>query len=290
MAKSIPNPDTQPYRKPHLKVVALLVSSPQAAELWTLRNLEATSCQLYVVRAVRGTGITASKRLRGIVRRHGVWGGISRLLGSKIIGPWHERKELRQLDKLLDGEHLREWWRDSGIKPIDVPHLNHADARSTIADLQPDIIVRVSGGILKPEIFSLARIVTLNIHHGIAPRIRGMWSIPWGIIEGRCDWIGATVHEIDYGIDTGRVLWRGGPQVARGDTGTTLFFRAHLEAVDALVRLIGEYAEGTIPVSWPCDNQETSEYRSAPSLWAWLRYLYLGGGKRARIILEKAWR
>jgi methionyl-tRNA formyltransferase len=136
-------------------------------------------------------------------------------------------------------------------------------------------MVRVSGGVLKREIFSLARIVTLNIHHGLAPRIRGMWSIPWGIVEGRHDWIGATVHEIDEGIDTGRILWRGAPQLAPGDTGTTLLFRVHLEAVDALVTAIRHYATGATPPSWPLGNNEQSVYRSASGIWAWMRYLYL---------------
>src|SRR5262245_59575119 len=273
-----------------LKLVALLLGEPRAPELWTLKRLASTSCAIYAVRALKGTGLATSKRLKSLARQHGAAGLLSRLAGSKLIGPWQEHKESQQLELLLDGARLREWWSESGIAPIDVPHLNHADARSAIAELRPDIMVRVSGGVLKRGTFSLARIVTLNIHHGIAPRIRGMWSIPWGIIEGRGDWIGATVHEIDDGIDTGRVLWRGAPQLSPGDTGTTLFFRAHLEAVEQLIRVILEYAAGRTPAHWPCEDHGRSEYRSAAGVRDWLRYLYLGAGKRASVLYEKAWK
>ncbi len=228
-------------------------------------------------------------RLRRMVHRLGVAATLSRLVGSKIIGRWQQRNEVRQLDGLFDGPYLRQWWRRSGIQPVEVTCLNAADARTAIARLQPDIIVRVSGGILKRETFSLARIVTLNIHHGVAPRIRGIWSIPWAIIEGRPDWIGATVHEIDDGIDTGKVVWRGSPQLAHGDNAVTLFFRAHLEAVDALIRAIREYAGGTPPASVRCE-EEPSVYRSAPGTGAWLRYAHLRGGRRAPILLERALR
>jgi len=273
-----------------LKVVALLVGDPQATELWTLKNLAATGCELHVVRALKASGLSTAERLKRLARQHGVVGLVSRLMGSKLIATGQARKELRQLDLLFGGEELRGWWIASGIKPIDATHLNHADARSAIAKLQPDVIVRVTGGVLGRGTFSLARIATLNIHHGVAPRIRGMCSIQWGIIEGRSDWIGATVHEIDDGIDTGRILWRGGPQLAPGDTGTTLFFRAHLEAVEELVRVIREYAAGKTPESWRCEDHGQSDYRSAVGVGGWLRYLYLASGKRAPVIFERAWR
>ena len=150
------------------------------------------------------------------------------MLAGKLIGSIHDRLETRRLDQLFDGPHLREWWAQSGIQPSIVPHLNHAHTGSTIGAFQADLIVRVSGGVLKRQTFGRARIAALNIHHGMAPRIRGMWSISWGIIEGRRDWIGATLHEIDDGIDTGRVLWRGSPQISPGDTATTPRGRALL--------------------------------------------------------------
>jgi formyl transferase-like protein len=292
MAEHIPNNRAQAGHQADaaagLRIVALLVGEPRAMELWTLKKLASVSDNLYAVKASEGRGGSGLKRLRRLVREHGLRGVASRLLAARTIGVWQQHIELPRMHHLLDGEYLKEWWRNSGIKAIEVPHLNHAEARAVIARLQPDIMVRVSGGVLRRETFSLARIVTLNIHHGLAPRIRGMWSIPWGIVEGRRDWIGATIHEIDDGIDTGRILWRGSPQLAPGDTGTTLLFRAHLEAVEALVTAIRQYAAGTAPASWPLAEDEQSVYRSAPGVGARLRYLYLRHGRHAPVILEGA--
>jgi methionyl-tRNA formyltransferase len=269
-------------------VVALLVGDPHAPELWTLKNLASVAGSLKVVSAENGTGVSSRKRLRRLIREHGVIRVASRVLAGKLIGKLEERRELEDMERLFDGEHLREWWAHCGISPITVPHLNHEYARSVIAALEPDIIVRVSGGILKREVFGLACTAALNIHHGVAPRIRGMWSIPWGIVEGRTDWIGATVHLIDDGIDTGCVLWRGSPQIAPGDTATELFFRAHLEAVEALVRVIEIYTRGDKPSTHAKPEAEASVYRSAPGLAAWIRFLYLLRGRRSPAILAGA--
>jgi folate-dependent phosphoribosylglycinamide formyltransferase PurN len=273
-----------------LKIVALLVDEPHAMELWTLKKLASIPGDLYALSARSGRRGSTVNHLRCWAREHGLRGVASQLLAAKTIGLCQNHNELQSMHRLLDGEYLEEWWCNSGIEPIEVPHLNHADARAVITRLQPDIIVRVGGEMLKRETVSLARIATLNIHHGLGPRIRGTWSIPWGIIEGRCDWIGATVHEIEDGIDSGRILWRGSPQLAPGDSGTTLLFRVHLEAVDALVTAIRHYATGAMPASWPLDEDEQSVCRSAPGVWAWLRYLYLRNGKHASVILERAWR
>lgn len=278
-----------PGRREKLRVVALIVGDPQAMELWTLKNLAAVSGSLSVVSAQYGSGLSARKRLRGLVRQHGVAAVASRLAANQLFGRWHERREALQLERLFDGLHLREWWRASGIRPVTVPHLNHKEAHGAVAALQPDVLVRVSGGVLKRPTFGQARLAALNIHHGVAPRIRGMWSIPWGIVEGRPDWMGATVHEIDDGIDTGRVFWRGSPQIAPGDTATALYFRVHLEAVDALVSVIRTYARGETPPVWRTDDEPgSSVYRSAAGLGAWIRFLRLGEGRQSEAILERA--
>jgi hypothetical protein len=273
---------------PHLKVVALLVGDPQAPELYMLKSLNEVAGQLTVVQAESGSGVSTFKRLKRLIRDQGVVRVASRIVGSKLIGKLQERRESEELERLLDGKHLSDWWKTCSVEPITVPHLNHEIARSVIAGLQPDIIVRVSGGILKRETLGLARIAALNIHHGMAPRIRGMWSIPWGIVEGRNDWIGATVHQIDDGIDTGQVFWRGSPQIAPGDTATKLFFRVHLEAGAALVRLIQIYDRGEVPPPWPTEALENSAYRSAPGVAAWVRFLYLSHGKRSPAIFKGA--
>jgi hypothetical protein len=271
-----------------VKVVALIVGAPRAAELWTLKRLADVAGTLDVVQAELGTGLSTRKRLKGLVRQHGLPAVVSRLIGNQLFGRLYVRRELQQLDQLFDGGHLRAWWRASGIDPIAVPHLNHNAAHAALATLQPDVIVRVSGGILKRPTFGQARLATLNIHHGVAPRIRGMWSIPWGLIEARLDWIGATVHEIDEGIDTGRVFWRGSPQIAPGDTAATLFFRAHLEAVDALAGVILAFSRGEMPPTRSKDAAEASVYKSAPGIGAWVRFLLGGAGQRSRAAIERA--
>lgn len=271
-----------------LTVVALLAGPPGPAELWTLRRLAAAGFSPRVVQARRLRKPGTLKHLQRIIARQGVLGAISRILGSLLFGRCEEVHRMKELGRLFGIADLTLWWESSGLPTESVPYLNHPDTARVLCRLQADLLVRVSGGVLGKEVFSAARIAALNIHHGVASRIRGMWSIPWGIIEGRPDWIGATVHIIDDGIDTGPVLWCGSPQLAAGDTGVDLFFRAHVEAVEALVVCIRQLATGWQPVqeAFRCNP----DYRSAPGVLAWMKYLALARGARARVTLERSLR
>jgi Formyl transferase len=274
--------------RPRLRVVALLSGPPCALELWTLQALALEPIDLLIIQAHRPTGLTRRRRLKALANNIGPLHLLSRIAGNLLLGRWQNRKRERHLELLLDGNRLRAWWRGSGLRVIEVPYLNHDDTRAALLNLAPDLVIRVSGGVLSKKIFSVARLGTINIHHGIAPMIRGVWSIAWGLIENRKEWIGATVHFIDEGIDTGNVLWRGSPQICPGDTGVTLFFRAHLRAVSALARVVSQFAAGRTPKTIQIPAAEESVYRTVPELPHWLRYTLMRRGRDADVVLRQA--
>ena len=251
-----------------LKVTALLSGEPAPHDLWTLRQMASVDCELTALEAPR------------LLVEH------PRKLGA-AVGMRLAARDQALLKQLFDFEDLSSWWSSSGIGPVKVRALNDDDSHAALTALSPDVIVRVSGGMPDPRIYSIAALAALNIHHGQAPLIRGMWSIPWGIIEGRRDWIGATVHFIDNRTGTGPILWRGGPQLAPGDTNIDLFFRAHLEASDALGRILRVYADGGIPRPWIPAAGEITTHKPAPGLLGWLRLLCLDRGRRAHLLLER---
>lgn len=261
-----------------LRVAALIEGEPGPHELWTLRTMASAGCELRVMRAAPARGGRSLER--------GPLNALSRVIGGAVASRVAaEEREI--LEELFDFEDLRAWWTGSGIAPVEVEALNHAQAQAALSAMPPDVIVRVSGGMPASRISSLAKFAALNIHYGRAPLIHGRWSIPWGILEGRREWIGATVHLIDGESETGPILWRGGPQLAPGDTHVDLFFRAHLEAADALVRLLNAYARGDIPRLCVPSAGEVSTYRSSAGLREWLMLLYLDRGRRARVLLER---
>lgn len=106
-------------------------------------------------------------------------------------------KKINKLSSALNLEDFDTFYVDS---------VNDLKSQTIIAKLQPDIIFQAGAGILKSSIFSLPKKATINIHHGLAPEIRGMKSTFWCLYYGLTDLIGVTCHVIDETLDTGDVL------------------------------------------------------------------------------------
>ena len=102
----------------------------------------------------------------------------------------------------------------SHLLPFDKSRFSsgHADAVNDeksvrfLEAAKPDLIIQAGAGILKSNTFTLATKATINVHHGIAPEIRGIDSTFWCLYYGLRDKIGVTCHFIDETLDTGAVI------------------------------------------------------------------------------------
>jgi methionyl-tRNA formyltransferase len=79
---------------------------------------------------------------------------------------------------------------------------------SFIQDLRsfhPDLIVVVAFRILPPDVFTLPRKGTVNLHASLLPRYRGAAPIQWALINGEHE-TGVTTFFIEEKVDTGNVI------------------------------------------------------------------------------------
>ena len=91
-----------------------------------------------------------------------------------------------------------------GLKVLDPP--NPMAAHGELSALKPDLGVAVAyGRLLRPELFRLPRLGTLNVHFSLLPRYRGAAPVAWSLINGETR-SGVTVFWIDEGLDTGPIL------------------------------------------------------------------------------------
>lgn len=76
----------------------------------------------------------------------------------------------------------------------------------TLKGVAPDLLLLGETGIVRKEILQVPRLGTLNAHPGILPFYRGIDCAKWAILNGDFDKIGATVHWVDEGVDTGPII------------------------------------------------------------------------------------
>lgn len=128
---------------------------------------------------------------------------------KKIYGEWRFDdgrfdfgRDLALLDKKLKKQvhHIDHGQFRTGYASA----VNDEQSEQFLDETRPDLIIQAGAGILKQNIFG--RATTINIHHGIAPEIRGIESTFWCMYYGLKDKIGVTCHLIDETLDTGAIV------------------------------------------------------------------------------------
>ncbi len=140
---------------------------------------------------------------------------LKRKLVALRDGPNHWLHDLERLDRLIRSA-MPSITNEPPIQLVD--RVNDEESVRFAMEFAPDIIVQAGAGILRPAFFNTAKIATINIHHGIAPEVRGMRSTFWCMYFGLTQLIGATCHRIDETLDTGEVIHQERYDYQPGDT------------------------------------------------------------------------
>jgi methionyl-tRNA formyltransferase/peptidoglycan/xylan/chitin deacetylase (PgdA/CDA1 family) len=131
--------------------------------------------------------------------------------------------------------------------PIEEFHTRDLQTAETIEKVRswkPDLGVSLGAPLLKPELFSAPRLGTLNVHLGRVPEYRGAPPGFWELWFGEKS-VGATVHWIDAGLDTGPVVAEGRAPIYAQDTPKRVEARATELGVSLFGRALQSAAEGT---------------------------------------------
>jgi hypothetical protein len=167
----------------------------------------------------------------GSLKPPSIWNRLKKVSVSKIVNlPGHMLQNvlLDHRNKLMSKLLFNRSEVPSIPNCVDIlwSEINRPETVKYIKSMEPDIILVCMAPILKPEVFSIPRIATVNVHFGIAPHYRGEHTIFWPLYFGDYDNIGVTLHQINKGIDSGTILAQGYPAVEKNDTEATLWVKS----------------------------------------------------------------
>jgi folate-dependent phosphoribosylglycinamide formyltransferase PurN len=119
--------------------------------------------------------------------------------------------------------------------------MNSRRLRRDLERLAPDVLVLGGGGILLPEIIGTAAVGVLNVHPALLPWVRGCGVVGHSLEQGVA--VGATVHLVDRGIDTGAVVARRLLPVAPGPASLAAL---ELAADELAAEMMADVVEGIV--------------------------------------------
>ncbi|MCA9057765.1 MAG: polysaccharide deacetylase family protein [Planctomycetaceae bacterium] len=143
-------------------------------------------------------------------------------------------------------EQLAEHCRQLGI-PFQTTSRFHSDTSlQFVAQGQPDLGIVYGTPILKPCLFELPRLGSINLHQRKVPDYRGGGPIAlWEMLNGESE-IGVTVHRVAEKLDAGAVIRSATLPIEPADTLTSLELKAHVVGIDLLVGAATDFATGQV--------------------------------------------
>lgn len=228
---------------------------PRVAIFTTLPDLEATPWwtvvsempgieAIVVVRQVRSRRLMdVIRRLRRNVRKHGplfVPYRVAVMLASLFSRPVVPRRA-----STPDGPP------PFAVGLVESENIHEPGILEYLSRWKPDIGISIGAPVLKRPLFSIPTSGTLNVHLGKVPDFRGAPPGFWELWHGANE-IGATIHWVDDGLDTGPVVGSASAPIYEHDTLERVESRAaelgRALLADALREVAAGRGEGSLQV------------------------------------------
>ncbi|MBI4886456.1 MAG: hypothetical protein HY824_05150 [Acidobacteria bacterium] len=187
-----------------------------------------------------------------------------------LVGVWQERKSFEPLryaetpdDEAEIQRHFAardaseaEWFgadADLRLPPACVHHsvasggCNTPDEIAAMVATRPDVVTVFGTGILSAAVIDAFPGRILNLHLGLSPYYRGAGTNFWPLVNREPEYVGATIHYLDAGIDTGPIVAHARPDVRADDGPHDLGNRAIVAAVDVLLQAARRAAVRPLP-------------------------------------------
>lgn len=131
-----------------------------------------------------------------------------------------------------------------------VGDVNSPEAVTFVRNYAPDIIAVNGTNLLRKPMLDLLpeiRHGIINLHTGLSPYTRGGNCNLYALLEGHPEWVGATIHHIDAGIDSGDLIRTAQIPMQPDDLYEHIDIRTFRLGNDLLVDSLDAVAEGSAP-------------------------------------------
>ena len=174
------------------------------------------------------------------------WGSARRLAGrlltaavrfANAYSPPRDRTEfgLDQFARFLEERRI----------PWLVTHDVHSsESLAFVREQSPDLGIVFGTPILKPKLFEIPRLGSVNVHQRKLPDYRGGGPVGlWELLNGDQE-IGVTIHRVVKKLDAGNVIREATIPIGPYDGLESLQLKAHVVSIDLLTQVITDFQRG----------------------------------------------
>jgi len=150
-------------------------------------------------------------------------------------------------EELFFGGHRRLGLQSGARLRVGGPGIiNDADEIADMEALDPHVVLVFGTGLLRAGIIERFAGRIINLHLGLSPYYRGAGTNFWPLVNRQPEYVGATIHYLDAGIDTGPIVAHARPEMALADGPHEIGNKAIIAGADALIQVARAHGCGAI--------------------------------------------
>jgi phosphoribosylglycinamide formyltransferase 1 len=132
------------------------------------------------------------------------------------------------------------------VRTLTTDTINTDATADWLYEHDPIAVVVYGTSLIKPPLLDRFQGRLINMHLGLSPYYRGSATNFYPLVNGQPQYVGATIHFIDSGIDTGAIIHHARPEVRIDDQPHTLGCRAILAGIEKMIQTIREFKANTL--------------------------------------------
>lgn len=249
-----------------LKLILLARDSEMAAIIYNSISAEYKIEAVILEKAVSKTELFSRRRKKlGIVKATG------QVLFMATIFPFLKRKSVKRKKQIFEQYSL-----DNTPIPEEkiqrIKSVNSDQCRKMLTSLNPDLVIVNGTRIISLKTLNSISQPFINIHVGITPRYRGVHGGYWAMVSGQKEFFGTTIHQVDAGIDTGKIIEQVFAEPEKKDNFYTYPFLQNAVALPKLKEVIRNFdVDKKLQFKDPVVSDSRLWYH--PTLFQWLKNL-----------------
>lgn len=248
---------------------------------------DSTRAVCYALRKTYGAGnltvimenpISRKQMAKGRVKKLGFLKVAGQILFVALVVPmlnFLSRRRIAEIEKSYD---LSDGLSDGSINIIRVDTVNSEETREALRKIQPKVVVVNATRIIGKKTLQSVSATFINTHAGITPLYRGVHGAYWALAEGKPELVGTTVHLVDEGIDTGKVIGQAFFEVSEADNFATYPYLHTAYALPILLDAVEDALQDDLK---PKENilNLPSKLRYHPTIWEYFIFRFFNGVK-----------
>lgn len=143
---------------------------------------------------------------------------------------------------VTDGRHCR-------VLHIPPGQLNTQQTLAFLRQAEVEAVLIYGTNLIKTPLLEAFAGRMINLHLGLSPYYRGTATNFYPLLNDEPEYVGATVHLIDPGIDSGAIIRHARPEIRPDDRPHTIGCKAISAGIDAIVRTLTDLEAGTLKAS-----------------------------------------